>query len=374
MSITEKHYFALMRSALWGSPVAIDEAIDWKAVLQLAQYHATNTLVSGTASLMTGDNKPSDEVLAKMKNAMRSNLVSQLNLKQILLSSVKALRDFGVEPVLLKGFALAMLYPNPNLRQFGDVDLYVGLDNFHQACEAVRKGLPNAYNWGGEVDSGKHYNLEFGNYALEVHRISADVIDPKENAAYAAIELEGLKQHAQKVDFEGFPLTIPSKEFMVFFTFYHAWHHFLTTGVGWKQIADVAITLHAYRGQLDHDTLRRYFTDMHVLKPWQAFGYLMVHYLGLPEEEMPFYNPSVASTAQRLYARIMEEGNFKRDRSFKRRRPKRRLGQKMHAFVGIFVDFFHLAKVFPASAWREMRNSLGHAFAKNLPHGEKNGH
>ena len=248
------------------------------------------------------------------------------------------------------------------------------LDNFHQACEAVRKGLPNAYNWGGEVDSGKHYNLEFGNYALEVHRISADVIDPKENAAYAAIELEGLKQHAQKVDFEGFPLTIPSKEFMVFFTFYHAWHHFLTTGVGWKQIADVAITLHAYRGQLDHDTLRRYFTDMHVLKPWQAFGYLMVHYLGLPEEEMPFYNPSVASTAQRLYARIMEEGNFKRDRSFKRRRPKRRLGQKMHAFVGIFVDFFHLAKVFPASAWREMRNSLGHAFAKNLPHGEKNGH
>ena len=37
MSTTEKHYFALMRAALWGSPVAIDEEIDWKAVMQLAQ-------------------------------------------------------------------------------------------------------------------------------------------------------------------------------------------------------------------------------------------------------------------------------------------------------------------------------------------------
>ena len=368
MSTTEKHYFALMRAALWGSPVAIDEEIDWKAVMQLAQYHATNVLLCGTASLMTGSNKPSVELLGKMKTLMRSNLVSQLQLKQILQMSVKALRDFDVEPVLLKGFSLAMLYPNPNLRQFGDIDLYVGVGNFRRACEAVRQGLPNAYNWGGEVEAGKHYNLEFGNYALEVHRVSADVTDSKENDRYAAIEREGLMEHVQHVEYEGFPLTIPSKEFMVFFTFFHAWHHFLTTGVGWKQLADVAMTLHAYHGQLDQATLRRYFTDMHIMKPWQAFGYLMVQHLGLPEAEMPFYSSSCASTAKRLYCRIMEEGNFNRVRNFKKHRPKHRLLQKLHAFIGIFIEFFHLAKVFPSAAFREMRASLKRGFSKMEHH------
>ena len=368
MSIAEKHYFALMRAALWGSPVAIEEEIDWKAVLQLAQFHATKVLVCGTASLMTGSNKPSDELLPMMKNAMRSNLVSQLTLKQILLSSVKALRDCDVEPVLLKGFALSMLYPNPNLRQFGDIDLYVGIDNFRRACEGVRKGLPSAYNWGSEGDDFKHYNLEFGNYALEVHRVSAEISDSKERERYAAIEREGLLEHPQHVDYEGFPLTIPSKEFMVFFTVIHAWHHFISSGVGWKQVSDVAVTLHAYHKQLDLDTLRRYFADMHLLKPWQAFGYLMVQCLGLPENEMPFYDPGMAATAQRLYHRLMEEGNFKRKRSFKRNKPKNLLGRKLHAFVGIFIDFFHLAKVFPASALRELRVALSQGFAKNMGH------
>ena len=61
---------------------------------------------------------------------MRNNLLNQLRLKQILASAVSLLRQHGIEPVLLKGFGLAMLYPNPNLRQFGDIDLFVGLDNF----------------------------------------------------------------------------------------------------------------------------------------------------------------------------------------------------------------------------------------------------
>ena len=370
MSTTEKHYFALMRSALWESPVAIDGKIDWKAVMQLAQYHATSVLLCGTASLMKGSNKPSEELLGKMKTLMRSNLVSQLQLKQGLQMSVKALRDFDVEPVLLKGFSLAMLYPNPNLRQFGDIDLYVGIDNFHHACKAVRTGLPNAYNWGIEVDSGKHFNIEFGNYALEVHRVSADVTDSKENECYAAIEREGLVEHVQHVEYEGFPITIPSKEFMVFFTFFHAWHHFLTTGVGWKQIADVAMTLHVYRDQLDHTTLRRYLTDMHIMKPWQAFGYLMVQHLGLPEAEMPFYTSSCASTAKRLYSRIMEEGNFNRVRNFRKHRPKHHLLQKLHTFIGIFIEFFHLAKVFPSAAFREMRTSLKHGFSKLEHHND----
>lgn len=365
MTSSESHYFALLRSALWDTPVAIEGPIDWNAVMRIAKHHANPALLCGVASRMTTDNSPSETVLGKMKVVMRNNLLNQLRLKQILASAVTLLRQHGIEPVLLKGFGLAMLYPNPGLRQFGDIDLFVGLDNFHEACNILRT-LPGGYNWGEEVDSGHHYNIEFGNYPMEIHRVSADVNDPQQAKVYAAIERDGLYGDTQSVDYEGLAITLPSKEFMVFFTFYHAWHHFLTTGVGWRQISDVAMTLHSYHGCIDLDKLRQWLTSMHLMKPWQAFGCLMVEQLGLPVAEMPFYDASCHRSAQRLYGDVMETGNFSRNSKFKQCCPKRKLFRKIHTFIGIFVDFFYRFRIFPSVAFREMCISLRQALGKAM--------
>ena len=366
MSKLETQYFALLRAALWGTPVAVEGAIDWKGVMQLAQLHANNVLISDVAVRLPKEQQPNADLLMQMQCVLRTNLFRQLNLKQILFSAVKLLREHGIEPVPLKGFALALLYPNPNLRQFGDIDLFVGLDRFHEACALLRT-LPGGYNWGEEVDSGHQYNIEFGQYPMEVHRVSAEVVDPAEYVIYSQIEHDGLVEHPQKVNFEGSEITIPSKEFMVFFTFYHAFHHFLGSGVGWRQISDVAVTLHAYHGQLDTGKLLRWITDMHLMQPWQTFGWLMVNELGLPEAEMPFFDASCRRRAQKLHRRIMEEGNFKRKNSFRRRKPREGgLGRKLHSFVLIFVDFFHIAKVFPDAAFRGMRAAFKASLKKNL--------
>lgn len=364
MSTTETQYFALLRAALWNTPVTIDDPIDWDAVMALASHHATNVLVSGVATRMTGENKPSPKLLADMQMTMRVNLVNQLQLKQILVAAVSLLRQNDIEPVLLKGFGLAMLYPNPNLRQFGDLDIYIGLDKFHEAC-AVLRTMPGSYNWGEITDAGHHYNIEFGSLPMEVHRVSAEVAADDETI-YTAIEHDGLGLHPQRVDFEGNSLSIPSKEFAVFYTFFHAWNHFLTSGVGWRQLSDVTMTLHAYHDQLDLDKLHQWLSDMRLMLPWQTFGCLLVDHLGLPEAELPFSNPSCRPRSKKLYRLIMQEGNFKRDRSFKRRRPKNRLGQKLHALFGIFVDGFHTAKVFPKEAFHGIRNALKFGLKKNF--------
>ena len=364
MSTPETQYFALLQAALWDKPVATDEPFDWEAVLKIANHHDMGALIGGTASQLAGDARPPQPVLAKMQSAMRGNLVHHMRLKQILLAAVKLLREHGIEPVLLKGFGLALLYPNPNLRQFGDIDLFVGVDRFHEACALLRT-LPGGYNWGEEVDVGRHYNIEFGGYPMEIHRVSADVAEGKERERYSAIESDGLLQHPRQVDFEGFALTVPSNEFQVFFTFFHAWHHFLTTGVGWRQVTDVAMTLHAYHGLLDTDKLRQWLEDMHLMQPWQTFGYLMVERLGLPEAEMPFYDGRCRRRAQRLYRRIMATGNFGRKSSFKRSKPRKAgVMRKLHSAVGIFVDFAYRARVFPEAAFREMGAALKNSFGK----------
>ncbi|MBQ8957458.1 MAG: nucleotidyltransferase family protein [Bacteroidales bacterium] len=363
MTSSETHYFVLLRAALWTQPVHFAEPVDWKAVMRIASHQGNAALLSDVATRMTGSNSPDATTLAKMRDSMRANLVHQMNLKSILVSVVQKLRQHNIEPVLLKGFGLAMLYPNPNLRQFGDTDLFVGLANFHEACALVR-GMPGCYNWGEEVDVGRHYNVEFGPYPMEIHRVSAEVMDRQEKLAYADIERDGLFENTRKVDLEGFELSVPSMEFVVFFTFSHAWHHFLTTGVGLRQLSDVAMALHAYHGQLDLDKLQRWLASMHLMLPWQTFGCLMVEHLGLPDDQMPFYEASCHRRAQKLFARIMEEGNFKRDNNFRRNKPKGRFWHKAHTFLCIFVDFFRLVKIFPRHAFRELQTSFRYGLGK----------
>ena len=369
MTNAEKHYFTLLRAAIWDTPANIDGPIDWKEVLRIAKHHATQTLICGTASLMEGDNKPKPEALAWMQNAMRNNLVFHLRLKRAMLTAVKMLRDNGIDPVVLKGFTLAMYYPNPELRQFGDIDLYVGLNQFHQACEVLRH-MEGSYNWGKErVEKGRHYNIEFGDFAIETHHSSADIFDPKEKEVYDRLENDGLVQNAKHLNFEGTDITVPSDEFAVFFTFFHAWHHFMTTGVGWRQLCDLALILHACHGHLDLNKLEGFINDMKLTTPWQTFGQLIVEHLALPQAEMPFYNGKSRRKAEKLYRRIMEEGNFNRQSSFKQHRPKHnKLLRKAHAFLGIFIDAFHLATIFPDVAFREMRTELKLGFGKMHSH------
>lgn len=363
MGTTESQYFVLLRAALWGESVDIDGAIDWKAVMKIAEHHGNTGLVSDVAVKLEGDNRPSAEMVSKMQTALRNGLLHQMRLRQILVSAVQLLREHDIEPVLLKGFGLALLYPNPSLRQFGDIDLFVGRDQFHESCTLLRT-LPGGYNWGEEMEVGRHYNIEFGRYPMEVHRLSADIDDPEELSVYEPIEHDGLAENTRRVDLDGFEITVPSNEFQVFFTFFHAWHHFLTSGVGWRQVSDVAMALHAYHGQLDLDKLNRWISTMHLMKPWQTFGWLMVNTLGLPEAEMPFYNARCKRTAHRLFRRIMETGNFNRHGGLKAPSKQHRLLHKMHAFLTIFIDFFYRARVFPGVAFREMKASLKYALSK----------
>ena len=109
MTASETQYFVLLRSALWDTPVVIEGPVDWSGVMELAKHHSNQVLVCGVASQMTGDNRPSEAMLGQMQAAMRNNLLSQMRLKQILASAVLLLREHDIEPVLLKGFGLAML-------------------------------------------------------------------------------------------------------------------------------------------------------------------------------------------------------------------------------------------------------------------------
>ena len=62
MTSTEVQYFALLRTALWNCPVAYEGAMDWPNVMQLAEHHATATLLCDVASRMNDGRQPNAEI------------------------------------------------------------------------------------------------------------------------------------------------------------------------------------------------------------------------------------------------------------------------------------------------------------------------
>lgn len=52
---------------------------------------------------------------------------------------LRLLADAGVEPILVKGWAVARLYPEPGLRPYGDIDLCLPPAQYPVAVEALRR-------------------------------------------------------------------------------------------------------------------------------------------------------------------------------------------------------------------------------------------
>jgi hypothetical protein len=60
-------------------------------------------------------------------------------------NALTQLRSASVEPILVKGWAVARLYPDPGLRPYGDLDLCVAPEQYRAARNALEKDLNKSY-------------------------------------------------------------------------------------------------------------------------------------------------------------------------------------------------------------------------------------
>src|SRR5260370_677714 len=89
-------------------------------------------------------------------------------LKQV----IPVLRSLGAEPLLIKGWAIARLYPEPGLRPYCDLDLCVLPDHHASATAALRSPESEGSNVDLHVGFGKFYERETDNIFARSHLVS----------------------------------------------------------------------------------------------------------------------------------------------------------------------------------------------------------
>lgn len=307
----EKVFFSILRSALWGSPVVVPEGFtQWAAVMKLAKTQALMGLVGDV--LLTRpeirDTLP-QKFVEKLQDIPMTNVGMHSQMNKTLQLVVLTLRKEGIEPVLLKGQGLARYYPVPELRQCGDIDLYVGEENYEKAYDALLP-IVSEIDDKSKIWNWMHYDAKVGIIMLEVHQKADYMRSINGDRLYRDYMRKGLSENLCSIQFSDTEVKTPNDTYNAFYVFYHLWRHFSGSGVGLRQFCDWACFLHTHVDKLDLPYLKKMICDLGFMKPWQVFGCFLVKDLGLPDEEFPFYNVKYVGKVGRVREYVMTDGNF----------------------------------------------------------------
>lgn len=162
----------------------------------------------------------------------------------------------GMTPVFMKGLQAASLYPHPELREFGDLDMYLlrkDLPTHRQDLWANGQKGDEILRYAGlDVSfaeySPKHSSFDFNNMHVENHRLLLNTYilkaaKPVENRLYRLLKPERLQLT------ETTSINAASPEFARIFLAFHALQH-VGSRMRVRHIADWAMLCRAYGNTL----------------------------------------------------------------------------------------------------------------------------
>ena len=272
---------ALVGSGLSGRPA--DRALltnlsaaDWELLYTLANQHTvTGLLYRGLQLLPDGTCIPEDILLRLI-----SRIEKVSNHGKTMRNLTVALTDYfsskGLHPAVMKGVETATYYPEPNLRLYGDVDLYFAPKEFADATAIAEKRFGPLRR---DPDGSLHFKVD--NIDIDIHR-----------------DYFGLHVSADKLP------PIPSPEAILLMHSAHILHHAIASGIGLRQMCDLAAAYKSLEGQYDPASLEAVYRTTGLFKWNRLLSYFIRGKLGV---DAPHYGDTSTKALERI---IFSGGNF----------------------------------------------------------------
>ncbi len=312
---TPSIFFALLRSGMTGKPIPQSElpvSIDWGEVIALAKKHTVYGIIIESVQYLPESLRPTPEITAKMSRfalgLIQANIITDRAVGRL----VNFFREHGINGVLLKGQGIARLYRDPGMRQNGDIDFYVGKRVYREAVELCKKYLIKP---GEESEENtQHFGFSLGGVPVELHRIATIAYSPFVKGRLQRWIEDQLEESPERraLTIGDAEVTLPSLDFDVIYIFYHAWRHYLTGGVGLRQLCDWAMIFLRHAEDLDRERIVSDLRRFDMTKGWKLFACIAVQYLGVPATSIPLYDPRYVGQSRRVFEEIMTGGNFGR--------------------------------------------------------------
>ena len=360
IKVHEEIYLRLVRNSLWDKHVEVPSDFkDWSLIMYLAESQAMQgTIANALLGCPFVLQKMNTEFQGKMRNVLRSNVIMHSIANSTLQELVMALRKADVECVLLKGQGLAVNYPNPELRECGDIDLYVGTENYHRSYDVLKETVDEIDDISALKKGGKHYHAKLNNISIEVHKYSEVMSSVSLDKLYQGYAFDGLSKNLVELEIGETVVLTPADNYNAFYVFNHFWNHFISVGIGLRQLCDWTMFLHARGANVDKQYLHKILTDMKLMKAWKTFGCIAVDFIGLPQNEFPFYDPKYREKSRGVLKHVLNEGDLGRETEFIRVPNKGYLHEKVFSLKFYLKRFMSMLKLFPQYAFKQLNHSI----------------
>ena len=303
----------LMRAGLSGqAPSTADFPLtesEWKQLFFESHKQTVQGVVYDGVVQLPTDLFPPTDLLTQWKYAVQKIEGEFLkHLKVISYLSIRYQMEAGLSPVILKGLGLAAMYPRPNHRVAGDIDLYFGGEEISEKINRLME------KWGATIQRGEEGESIFmlNDVVIENHGELINSFNPfvKKQVKEALAQQVADQSAFQNVLVEKTPIRTlkPLQNHLQLLT--HALKHVLNSGIGIRQLCDVAMLLKAEKQNTDGEALRKLLKDWGIYK-WACLVYAFcVDYLGTAIEDLPFKYDVTAYNPDILLQEVWKSGNF----------------------------------------------------------------
>ena len=277
-------FYAFLKDALWRNvddlPSSLSEK-DADIILELAEKQALSGLIID--SLFRHNVSLCQQTIFEAIGLLEQ--IKQNN--HIVNKGVVSLKNLfntnNIQYVVVKGQAVGSYYPDPLLRQAGDVDYYCDANNYAKSHDAV------ASSWGVIADedvTGFHEHYDYAGVTYEGHYSLTTLCERQKNEYWGKILKE---DSGDIVCIDGTTISTLSPLLHTLFIFLHLYRHLMSVGVGLRQFCDWAMILHRCSERINQAQLQYHLKKLGMEKAYRACGSIMVDYLGLSESEFGYH-------------------------------------------------------------------------------------
>ena len=220
---------------------------------------------------------------------------------------VGKLKEVGFRCCILKGQGNATMYPDGELRNPGDIDVWVDIDE-QILIEYVKGIFPE------EKEGFKHIKYPvFKDTGVDMHYTPLKFVHPKYNNRLQQWIKDNKEQqmtHYVKLANTETYIAIPTAEFNVIYQLGHIMTHLFSWGIGFRQFVDYYYVLRKLEGisQAQKQEIVDEWNDLGLLRMASAMMWIEKKILGLPEN-LILTTPN-EKYGKMVLADVMGGGNF----------------------------------------------------------------
>lgn len=278
------------------------EGIDWEFLYRLAKEQTVYPILlyalKRQPELLESDGQ------AWVKRELRSILISETLRRDASDKLLSALENAGITPVVLKGYGLSHLYPEPTIRQSADLDIYVGLEQEQLAQHVLRTCGVHVKERAQEAQEGACYYDSVG--CIELH---AWLMGKDDRLAWMKENPSGITQPFKKIEIEdGKHIYILGDEDNMLFLTLHFIKHFVKYGANLRNLFDVLLF---YRYYSQSNNCEKFWAKMKELRfdgLVRAMITCGVMYGSFTCDELPVLEPSSKSIVLHILSDIENGG------------------------------------------------------------------